>query len=169
MRTKNQRKTILVHPRMQARIILSTSLPMFACLIAATLAEFLYFHQVRQGVIISDGTIFGMPENRLGMLLLFVSASSVQIATALMASQKVAGTAYRIGKTLESFRHGKRGDRIRLRKADYQKELADDVNAFLDWVAAGDDAAPTRSAVDSPERARPADPRPASRDQVGTD
>jgi hypothetical protein len=169
MRIKNQRRTILVHPRMQARIILATSLPMFACLIAATLAEFFYFRQVRLGVIASDGTIFGMPENRLGMLLLFVSASSVQIATALLASQKVAGTAYRIARTLDQFREGRRDARVTLRKADYQKELADDVNEFLDWVAASEGSAPARSAMDTPQRAQPGEARAAARDHAGTD
>jgi len=169
MRTRNKRKTILLRPRMQARIILATSLPMLACLIVATAAEFLYFHEVREGTIVSDGTILGMPENRLGMLLLFVSATSVQVATALLASQKVAGTAFRIGRTLEAFRRGRRDARVTLRNTDYQKQLADDINAFLDWVAAGEDAATPRSAMDAPERSDPAGARPASRDRVGTD
>lgn len=166
---KNQRRKMLVHPAMQARIVLATSLPMFACLISATAAEIIYSRQVQMGVIVSDGTIFGLPEGRLGMLLLFVSASSVQIATALLASQKVAGTAYRIGKVLEDFRQGRRDSRVSLRKGDYQKELGDDVNTFLDWVAAADGASPARPAIESPERARPGDARAASRDQVGTD
>lgn len=169
MRIKNQRRTILVHPRMQMRIILATSLPMFACLVLATAAEFFYFRQVQLGVIPSDGTILGMPESRLGMLLLFVSASTVQILTALLASQKVAGAAYRVARTLEEFRKGKRDARVTLRKYDYQRELADDVNGFLDWVAGGASAPPARAAVDVPERSRTGEARASSRDAVGAD
>lgn len=169
MRIKNQRKTVLVHPRMQMRIILATSLPMFACLISATAAEFFYFRQVRLGIIPSDGTILGMPESRLGMLLLFVSASTVQILTALLASQKVAGAAYRIARTLEEFRAGKRDARVTLRKHDYQRELADDVNGFLEWVAAGESAPSARAAADAPERSRAGEARAHSRDAVGAD
>ena len=51
------------------------------------------------------------------------SATSVQVATALLASQKVAGTAFRIGRTLEAFRRGRRDARVTLRNTDYQKQL----------------------------------------------
>jgi hypothetical protein len=134
-RKKNERKTVLVDKRLQARIILSTSLPMIACLVFATGIELWYRRQVSLGLGSADGTLFGMPEHRLGMLLLFVSASMTLLVSALLLSQKVAGTSYRIRQVLNAFREGDRSARVRLRKGDYQLQLADDLNAFLGWVA----------------------------------
>ncbi len=133
-RAKNERKTILVDKRLQARIVLSCSLPMIACLIFAIGVELLYRRQVAHGMGSPDGTILGMPEHRLGMLLLFISASMTQLVSTLLVSQKVAGTSYRIAQVLNAFREGDRTARVRLRKGDYQVRLADDLNGFLAWV-----------------------------------
>jgi hypothetical protein len=137
MMGKNQRKTVIVDGATQLRIILTTSLPMIGCLALATLVEFFYEHQVAAGKLQTDGTIFGFPERRLGMLLLFVSAATVQLLSALLSSHRVAGTSYRIGQVLREFREGNRSARVRLRRGDYQHGLADDLNGFLQWIEEG--------------------------------
>ncbi len=133
---KNERRTVVVDGKLQARIVLSNSLPMIACLVFAVGVEWIYRRQVAVDAVSSDGTLFGMPEHRLGMLLLFVSASMTQLVSALLSSQKVAGTSYRIAQVLSDFRRGDATERVHLRKGDYQVRLADDINEFLDWVAA---------------------------------
>ncbi|MEZ5064244.1 MAG: hypothetical protein R3B81_05885 [bacterium] len=130
---KNQRRVVLVNKRVQARIILSTSLPMIGCLVFAVVVELFYQRQIDLGRIAPGGTIFGMPSERLGMLLMFVSAATTQLVTALLASQKVAGTSYRIAQTLNEYRSGNRAIRVHLRKGDFQQNLAHDLNDFLDW------------------------------------
>jgi hypothetical protein len=136
MATKNRRNQIIVNKTLQTKIILSTSVPMFALLGVATLLEYLYFVGVQSGRIQSDGTIFGMPEHRLGMLLIFVFGSTYQLASALLTSHKIAGASYRIAETLHQFREGDQDVRASLRKGDYQVELADEINGFLDWARA---------------------------------
>jgi hypothetical protein len=134
-RKKNERRTVLVDKALQARIVLSTSLPMIACLVFATGLDLYYQRQVALGHVDADSTIFGMPGHRLGMLLLFVSASMTLLVSSLLSSQKIAGTSYRIRQVLSEYRSGNRSVRVRLRKGDYQSQLADDLNEFLDWVA----------------------------------
>lgn len=134
MARKNRRNQIIVNKSLQTKIILSTSIPMFVLLGVATLLEYLYFLGVQSGRIHSDGTIFGMPEHRLGMLLIFVFGSTYQLASALLTSHKIAGASYRIAETLKAFRNGDRDVRATLRKGDYQVELADEINGFLDWA-----------------------------------
>ena len=139
-----RRKTLIVDGKVQTRIILATSLPMFACLLVAIGGEFLYFRLLDAGTIHNDGTIFGMPEQRLGMLLLFVSASTIQLIASLLTSQKVAGTSYHIRRILHEFRTGNPDARVRLRRSDFQQQLGTDVNAFLDWINQGENPLPEK-------------------------
>jgi hypothetical protein len=137
-RRPSRRKTIIIDKKVQAKIFFQTSVPMFACLVLAVVGEVVYQRLLDSGHIQTDGTLFfGMPESRLGMLLLFVSACTVQVVVSLLASQKVAGVAYHIQRILGEFRAGDRKARVRLRRGDYQLRLADDVNAFLQWVEDG--------------------------------
>lgn len=129
---KDRRKIVIVNGKMQAQIVIGTAVPMFVCLLGATLLEWIYFQQVAQGNIDSGGTIFGMPESRLGMLLIFVAASMVHLTMALIVSQRVAGTAYHVSRILREYRDGNRKARVHLRKGDYQVEMADRINEFLD-------------------------------------
>lgn len=133
-RKKRFRTKLLVDRTDQARIILETSLSMFGCLIFAVVVEGFYRRQVAAGVIHSDGTLLGMPDERLGMLVLFVSAATVQIVSALLSSQKVAGATYRIKLGLAEFRSGATQTRMRLRTGDHHHELAGEIDSFLDWV-----------------------------------
>lgn len=134
---KNQRKTVIVDGATQLRIVIATSLPMFACLVLSTFVEIFFMREVNAGRLHSDVTILGFPARRLGMLCFFVTASTAQLLSALLTSHNVAGTAYRIGQVLRQFREGDRTARVRLRKADYQQKLADDVNELLEWVQSG--------------------------------
>ena len=163
MKRKNQRKSVIVDWRVQVRIILATSLPMIACLVLAIVGEIVYYRAAAKGWIQTDGTILGLRENRLGMLLLFASASTVQLVASLLASQKVAGVAYHIARILKTFREGDRQARVRLRKGDYQVELGDDVNEFLDWIS-GDATSPLARPAASAGRPEPGRPegRPAA-------
>jgi hypothetical protein len=162
-----RRRTVIIDPKTQAKIFAATSLPMFACLVIAVGGEFLYQHFVRTGQLQTDGSLlFGMPDSRLGMLLLFVSASTIQVVASLIASQKVAGTAYHISRILNEFRAGNRDARVRLRRGDYQQSLGTEVNGFLQWVQDGA-AHPTlpekhgaHAAPGSPETSAPGSPRP---------
>ena len=161
-----RRKTVFVDGKVQTRIILATSLPMFGCLLLAIGGEVLYFRLVDAGRIETSGTIFGMPEHRLGMLLLFVSASTIQLIASLLASQKVAGVSYHIRRILREFREGKRDARVRLRQGDYQLGLGDDVNEFLDWLT-GDGGASSGRAAPHEAHAGPG-PEPAPRGTIGS-
>jgi hypothetical protein len=106
-----------------------------------------------------------MPERHLGMLLLFISASMSQLLTALISSQKIAGTAYHIRRVLREFREGKRDSRVRLRRGDYQHELARDINDFLEWIEAGGGTEGSGSALEgaAPGALR-SQPKPAPND-----
>jgi len=139
-----RRRTLIVDGKVQTRIVLATSLPMFACLLVAIGGEFVYFRLLDAGKIHSDGTIFGMPEQRLDMLLLFVSASMIQLTASLLASHKVAGVSYHIRRILHEYRMGNRDSRVRLRKGDFQQRLAGDVNDFLDWLEHGENPLPEK-------------------------
>lgn len=137
MRRKNLRKSVIVDRAVQARIVLETSLPMIGCLVFALFVEMFYRYQVTIGNVDPTTRIMGFPIDRLSMLLFFVSASTMHLASALNASQKVAGASYRIAKTLREYRSGDTSIRVRLRDGDYHFALADDVNDFLDWVQRG--------------------------------
>jgi hypothetical protein len=139
-----RRKKLIVDGKVQTRIILQTSLPMFACLLLAIGGEFLYYRLLEAGMFQTDGTIFGMPEQRLGMLLLFVSAATIQLTVSLLTSHKVAGVSYHIRRILHEYRQGNRDARVRLRKSDYQKQLGSDVNEFLDWLEQDDHPLPEK-------------------------
>lgn len=142
---RNRRRTVVVDGKLQARIVLSTSIPMIACLVFAVGVEWLYRRQVAAGHLATDGTILGMPDHQLGIFLLFVSASMTQLVSALLSSQKIAGTSYRIARVLETWRDGNRAARVTLRRGDYQTRLADDLNGFLDWL--GSEGAPAPPAA----------------------
>lgn len=130
--------------------MLATSLPMIGCLLLAVAVQFWYERQLAQGRIAADGSIFGMPVDRLGMLVLFVAAATVQVVSALLSSHKVAGASLRIASVLHAFRDGDRNARVHLRRGDYQQSLANEINGLLDWVQSAPDAA----RGDSPSRAR---------------
>jgi hypothetical protein len=139
-----RRKRLIVDGKVQARIVLATSLPMFACLLLAIGGEYLYYRLLDAGKIQTDGTIFGMPEQRLGMLLVFVSASMIQLTASLLASHKVAGVSYHVRRILHEYRMGNRDARVRLRRADFQQRLGTEVNAFLDWLEHGENPLPEK-------------------------
>jgi hypothetical protein len=150
MRRKNERKAVIVDGSVQAKIVLATSLPMIGCLLLAVAVQFWYERQLSQGHIAAEGTIFGMPVDRLGMLVLFVGCATVQVVSALLSSHKVAGASLRIASVLHSFRDGDRSARVHLRRGDYQQSLANEINGLLDWV----ESAPDAPRGDQPSRAR---------------
>lgn len=151
-----RRRTLIVDGKVQTRIVLATSLPMFACLLLAIGGEYFYYRLLDAGKIQTDGTIFGMPEQRLGMLLLFVSASMIQLTVSLLASHKVAGVSYHIRRILHEYRMGDRDARVRLRKGDFQVRLGTDVNDFLDWLERGEAPLPEKvHSLDSAVRPGP--------------
>jgi hypothetical protein len=150
MRKKNERKAVIVDGSVQARIVLATSLPMIGCLLLAVGVQFWYERQLASGRFAADSVILGMPVDRLGMLVLFVAAATVQVVSALLSSHKVAGASLRIASVLRAFRDGDRSARVRLRRGDYQQSLAGEINGLLDWVESSAGA----ERADSPSRAR---------------
>ena len=162
MASKNRRNQIIVNRSLQTKIVLSTSVPMFVLLAVATFLEYFYFMGVQSGRIESTGTIFGMPEHRLGMLLIFVFASTYQLVASLRTSHKIAGASYRIAETLKAVREGDASARAKLRQGDYQMELADDINAFLEWVESSRASAPAPADGAATRIVRPAAPSPTS-------
>ncbi|GJM43568.1 MAG: hypothetical protein DHS20C21_04100 [Gemmatimonadota bacterium] len=161
MKRKHSRKTIIVDLPTQIRIVLATSFPMIACLALALVGEVAYQRALANGWFASDGMFLGVPESRVGMLLLFVSASTLQVVASLLASQKVTGVAYHVGRVLQEFRSGKRDARVRLRKGDYQQQLGDDVNEFLAWIDSGKSGAPQSGAAAKPHGASAGEGRQA--------
>ena len=161
---KNKRKTVIVDPRLQLRIILATSLPMVACLALALGGDVLLQHLAASGRIANDATILGMPRHRVGLFLLFVSASMWQLVSALLVSQKVAGTSYHIKRILREFLAGDPSARVRLRSSDYQHDLADAINAFLEKMDShgASTQIPTKAGTASPSDS----PRPDRRSPV---
>jgi hypothetical protein len=135
-----RRRQFIVNRELQLKIILSVSLPMLVILLIVVGIQLALDHGVRAGTIAVDATIFGIPERIVSVVLFFLFATLFYVMFALNVSHRVAGASYRLSETLKAFQRGDQKVRARLRDGDLHFELADDINAFLDWVESRDAA-----------------------------
>ena len=80
-----------------------------------------------QGQLVS---IFRSVNIRFAGTMIFVSMLCIGIA--IIASHRIAGPVYRIMKFMETLTAGDYSQRIRLRKGDELKDLAESINKFVD-------------------------------------
>lgn len=154
----DRRRQLVVDPADQRKIMTSVALPMLVILALVLCVQMAFDYKIRQGTLDVDGTILGLPERSVSAVLFFLFATAYQIVHALRVSNRIAGAAYNIRRTLDAYKEGDRSARVGLRKGDLPMQVADDVNELLDWFeSARETGKPGMAASEPgrPERARP--------------
>jgi hypothetical protein len=163
---RNRRKTIVVLPKQQKRLVMTMSL-IPALGLAITMALVCFFCQR----LYVQATVLDV--HLEGLMPLFLSVSGFVlvsgffiISNALMISHKIAGPSYRICKSMERVRKGDLAFTVRLRDGDHLNEMADEFGLLLDalnenpppgfrtrQMAAAEEANPDGSTEPEPELA----------------
>jgi hypothetical protein len=130
----DRRSRFVVNAALQRRIVMSFTLPMVIVLVVALGVQFFLGAQLKSRLVEQGLEVSGLLTQVVASIAFFVIASAYLVITSLRNSHRVAGASYRIQETLKTFRGGDRKIRANLRKDDYLMALADDVNAFLDWL-----------------------------------
>lgn len=158
----DRRRQLVVDPAGQRKITTSVALPMLAILFAVLCIQMVLDYNLRRGTLDVDGTILGMPERSVSAVLFFLFATAYQLVHALRVSNRISGAAYNVRKTLNAYKQGDRSARVVLRKGDLTFEVAEDVNALLDWfetTRGADKTGAAKSEPGRPERSRPSNPQ----------
>jgi methyl-accepting chemotaxis protein len=122
------------------------------------------------GVVLASVSVFVLYQGDRTMFI-WVNAACASVITALsmyyiiVHSHRIAGPAFRLKRVMGDMAAGRRGFRVKLRRKDYLKDLADSLNALLEkteereakihalalevgeWATHGQDAAILREAA----------------------
>jgi hypothetical protein len=149
IRIRNERRLPhVVDESLQKRILLASCWPL-AVGSGISLGALLLFG-VRAKQTVSQIDLVELAPPFVATAILFVAAIVLQAVLAMSLAHRIAGSAYRIGKTLQAFRLGDRTERVSLRSGDPHGSLAGEVNEFLEWVNRETCAAPARRPVTTP-------------------
>ena len=133
-KTPDRRKTLLILPQSQKRIIARASLVPAAALIL--LGAAVAFHCIRVVTEAANNDI-DLPGLRLLLpsILGFVFAmAGLLFYQAIHFSNHIGGPAYRIMRTMAQLRCGEKQRPIKLREGDYLVEVADELNRLMEWL-----------------------------------
>ena len=150
-KSPDRRKTLVILPDMQKRIMRKATLLPAAALVLLGFA--MTWHCVS---LIGEARANGVDLPGLRLLLPSVLGFVVAIAglmfrQALHFSNKLGGPAYRIAKHLREIRQsdGELPGELKLRKGDYLGELRDEVNLFVHWMRTREEPAARPEQVDA--------------------
>lgn len=139
----NVRKQVIVNKPLQSRIVLAVSWPAASCIMLAGLIFMTFCLRLGFEAAEAELALPSLP-TVLGSAVAFLAlATTALLYNALRFSHRIAGPAYRIEKTLETFMAGDHTVRAKLRQHDHLQELAASVNRFLEWSATAAPAAGT--------------------------
>ena len=133
-KSTNRRKTLVINPKQQKRLVLTMSL-IPALGLSATMVLICFFCNS----LYEEATQLNVQLDSLMPLFLAVSgfvlvSGFFMISNALMISHKIAGPAYRLCKSLEQIREGDIAFKVRLRDGDHPTEVCDELNLLLDTL-----------------------------------
>jgi methyl-accepting chemotaxis protein len=123
--TKWKRRKILVDKEFQFRylmtwVALTTSL--LAGLVLASLSVFIFFGT-------GDRTVFILMNGGCAAVIAAVSMYYIVVH-----SHRVAGPAFRLKRVIGDLASGRRGFRVKLRRKDYLKDVADSLNVLIEKI-----------------------------------
>ena len=135
-RSTERRRTLVVNPRTQRRIVYAFSLVptlglTLCCVIVAIFARKVLGEAVR-----ADAELPSLVPLFLSLLGFVVVSAIVVLVQALRFSHRVAGPTYRLCKSLQRIRTGDVSFRVHLRAGDHLEEIAVEVNHLLEWLNA---------------------------------
>jgi hypothetical protein len=150
--TENRRRTVLVNPEMQRRMVLGVSAVPVLILLAAATGTLWYGLS-----LMSDLETAGVPVESVGiaiatMLIGLCAAGVAIVVRSLHGSHQVAGPLYRLVTSIRRIRDGELDFRVKLRDGDAFVELADELNLLLDWLRAHPPAGTAAPSGAAPER-----------------
>lgn len=149
IRFRNERRLpLVVDEHLQKRIVVASCWPMALGSVISLGA--LFFFGVRAKQIVSHIDLVALAPPFVSTATLFVAAIILQAILAMRLAHRIAGSAYRITKTLQAFRLGDRTERVTLRRGDPHGNLAGEVNEFLEWVTRETAALPSRRPIARP-------------------
>jgi hypothetical protein len=149
IRIRNERRMPhVVDENLQKSIVVASCWPIaVGCVISLGA---LFFFGVLAKQIVSEVDLAALAPPFVSTAILFVAAVVLQAILAMRLAHRIAGSAYRITKTLQAFRLGDRTERVSLRRGDPHGALAGEVNEFLEWVTRETAALPSRRPVARP-------------------
>ncbi len=154
---QNRRKKLMVDKPFQGPVIVAIAWPL-----SLTIAIVALFLGVVCGQLDAESRALGIDTPTISPTMLsIVGLVAIAIGTilflALKISHKIAGPSYRIRETMKAVRNGDLSCRARIRKGDYLRDVADELNDFLDWVE--------ENAASNPELSKAATPSTAEADE----
>lgn len=132
--TPTRRRKLVVHKATQKRIVLAVVLVPTIGLAASTMVVAMLCRRLLTESLQVDAELPSLTPLLVSVLVFFVVCSLVMAVQGLRFSHRIAGPAYRIRKSLGRIRTGDIGFRVTLRRGDYLTEIADELNATLDWL-----------------------------------
>lgn len=145
IRIRNERRwQQLVDEKLQNRILVGSFWPIAVACVISFGTLFLFGVRVKQEALAARIDFAALAPLFVATGILFVAAIVLQVILTMRLSHRIAGSAYRITKTLRAFRLGDRTERVSLRSGDFHGSLAGEVNEFLEWVTRETAALPSR-------------------------
>lgn len=159
----NRRRRLIVNKSLQSRIIFATAWAPGLCLAVTSLLLGIFCARLSNEALQADVELPSVVPIFITSVCFMLIATGYMLFGALKFSHRIAGPMYHINRVLREVQRGNAGSRIHLRKDDFLKELAADVNDFLEWL---ETAAPELK-VASPEEG--GEPLEAEAVQEGTE
>lgn len=131
---QQRRKQIIVNKELQNRIVFAVSWPAALCLVLTSVALGVFCTRLSTEAMAVDAELPSLVPVFMTTAAFLVVATVFQLLSALKFSHRIAGPMYRMRKTFEAFRSGDLAVRANIRDGDYLREVADDINGFLDWL-----------------------------------
>ena len=133
-KTKYKRSTVIVDDDVQRRMILSVSLLPVSGLMVAAVGVAIFTRNLSAEAAEVKGALPSL-ENMLVWLYGFVAVFGVLVVRQVtVLSHRVCGPNVRILEAMRRIRAGDIGFRVRLRKGDFNTEIAEATNCLLDWL-----------------------------------
>lgn len=130
---RNQRKQVWIDAEAQRRLVWQMSWPWMVSMVAAIgVISFLAFRFMNEALA-ADLYLPTLAPLLIGFSVFTVVSTFLSLYWWVRVSHRIAGPSYRIRQTLKAVMEGRGETRAHLRRGDFLDEIAQDVNAFLDW------------------------------------
>lgn len=156
---RNARRTLIVNESLQKRIILAVTLFPTLALSVAALIVAVFCRRLLGEAGYVDAELPSLVPLFLSVLGFVVACCIIVLHQALRFSNRIAGPAYRIVRSMAQLRRGEPIAPIKLRNGDFLVEIADEFNELLHWAqgrAADSASAPAAAAAPALDAVPPA-------------
>jgi len=158
VKPQNRRRQIIVNKKYQNRIVFAISWPPALCLVLTSLAIGVFCWNLSVEALEADVELTSLAPLFLTTISFLVLAAGFQFFSALKFSHDLAGPTVNIARVLKSVRDGDLSARIHLRKRDLVQDVAEEINALLDWLEDHPQLKTADGAVQTPEAAQTPEP-----------